>query len=329
MMKRYITAGFAVCVVGYATGASAMDPTAVVRQPQGKVFVSQGSAMTLAQEGMPLYAGNRVITVSGSHAEVAYTDGCVVTLPANRLLAVKGSDQCRLGQAQVRATDSFQSTRIGQAPSSSPIADFKNPKGSVSANEIPVRGNMDARRDDQIVTGEDSGVKVAFRSCEVEVGPGEQVTVSALRERCNAGVVLASGGDLNDEVAILKKPQGAVMVNGGSARNDMGLTSSSQIITGSGGKVTVIFKGCTVAVGEKENVRVGDLVTKCPGGLWADAGIGGVGAAAGAGGVGAAAGGVGVGIGGVGGVIVGGALAVTLGTAIAQGNDNGPASPAR
>ena len=109
----------------------------------------------------------------------------------------------------------------------------------------------------------------------------------------------------------------------------MGLTSGSQIITGSGGKVTVIFKGCTVAVGEKENVRVGDLVTKCPGGLWADAGMGGVGAAAGAGGVGAAAGGVGVGIGGVGGVIVGGALAVTLGTAIAQGNDNGPASPAR
>ncbi|MFO1422314.1 MAG: hypothetical protein U1F70_01475 [Candidatus Competibacteraceae bacterium] len=101
---------------GKAAGAGAVEPTAVVRQLQGKVFVSQGSAMVLAQEGMPLYAGNRVITVSGGRTEVAYADGCVVALLENSLLAVKGSDQCRLGQFQVRATGGFQNARIGQAP---------------------------------------------------------------------------------------------------------------------------------------------------------------------------------------------------------------------
>jgi len=315
MMKRYITTSLAACLVGYAAGASAMDSTAVVRQSQGKVFVSQGSAMALAQEGMPLYAGNRVITVSGGRAEITYADGCVVALPENSLLAVKGSNQCRLGQAQVRATGGFQNARIGQAPSSSsPIADFKNPKGSVLANETPARNNMDARRDDQIVTGADSGVSVVFRSCEVEVGPGEQVTVDELRERCKAGVVLASGGDPNAEIAIIKNPQGVIMVNGGPARNEMGLKSGSQIMTGSGSKVTVIFKACEVAVGEKEKARVGDLVTKCTGGLWADAGAGG-------------AGGAGFGVGGVGGAIVGGSLLVTVGAAIAQGGNDGAGSP--
>jgi hypothetical protein len=245
-----------------------------------------------------------------------------VALPENSLLAMKGANQCRLGQAQVRATGGFQSARIGQAPSSNPIADLKDPKGSVLANETPAQNNMDARRDDQIATGADSRVRVVFRSCEVEVGPGEQVTVDELRERCKAGVVLTSGGDPNAEIAIIKNPQGAIMVNGGPARNNMGLKSGSQIVTGSGSsKVTLVFKACEVAVGEKEKARVGDLMDKCTGGLWADAGAGG------AGGAGGGAGGAGFGIGGAGGTLVGGALLGSVGAAIAQGNDDGEGSP--
>ena len=327
-MKRYIVTSLAACLVGYAAGASAMDLTAVVRQPQGKVFVSQGSAMALAQEGMPLYAGNRVITVSGGRAEVAYVDGCVVTLPENSLLAVKGSDQCRRGQAQIRATGGFQSARIGQAPPTSssetekPIADFKHPQGSVLVNEIPAQHNMDARRNDQIVTGEDSKVTVVFRGCEVEVGPGAQVTVGELRERCKEGVFLASGEDPDTEIAIIKQVQGGVMISQGAARNDMGVKSSNQIVTSSGSKVTVIFKACEVVVGEnvseKDELKVKDLVTKCKGGLWADAGAGGLGGGAGAG--------IGLGA-GVG--LIGGSLGVSVIGAIIVGNgkEAGAASP--
>lgn len=329
MKKRYVTATLAACLAGYAASASALDPSAVVRQPLGKVFVSQGGAMTTAQEGMPLYAGNRVIAVSGARAQIAYTDGCVVALPENSLLAVKGSNQCRLGQTQIRATGGFRNARIGQAGSLSSsgssdnaIADLKRLKGSVLLNEAPARNNMDARRDDQIVTDKESQVAVLFRGCEVEVGPQEQVTVDELRERCKAGVVLVSGGDANSEVAIVKRPQGSVMVDNAAARNDMGVKGSNRIITGAGSKVTVVFRACEVIVDEKEDVKVKELVTKCKGGFWADAGAGGAGGAGAVAGIGA---GTVVGTGavvGTGGLIVGGALGVSVIGAILNDPDS-------
>lgn len=330
MMKRYITTTLAVCLAGYATGASALDPSAVVRQPQGKVFISQGSAMTLAQEGMPLYAGNRVIAVSGGRVEIAYADGCVVALPENSLLAVKGSNQCRLGQAQIRATGGFRNARIGQAGSLSSsgssdnvIADLKRLQGSVLLNEAPARNNQDARRDDQIVTDKESQVAVLFRGCEVEVGPQEQVTVDELRERCKTGVVLASGGDPNSDAAIVKRPQGSVMVDNAAARNDMGVKGGNRIITGAGSKVTVVFKACEVIVDEKEDVKVKDLVDKCKGGFWADSGAGGAGGA----GAGSTVVGTGAVVGtgtvvGTGGLIVGGALGVSVIGAILNDPDS-------
>ncbi|MDS4058812.1 MAG: hypothetical protein RKP73_09585 [Candidatus Contendobacter sp.] len=298
----------------------------MLRQSQGKVFVSQGSAMTLAREGMPLYAGNRVITVSGGRAEVVYLEGCVVALPENSLLAVRGSDQCRLGQSQVRATGGFQSARIGQAPPASSggtdgaVADLKRLKGSVLLNEAPARNNQDAHRDDQVVTEKDSGVAVMFRACEVEMGPGEQATVNELRERCKSGVFLASGGDPNADIAIIKRPQGSVLIDSGAARNDMGVKASNRIITGSGSRVTVVFKACEVVVNEKEQVKVGELVTKCKGGLWTDAGAP----------VGASIAGADTGVGiGTGAIVVGIGLGGTLIGAIAadRGGNEPAASP--
>jgi hypothetical protein len=324
MMKRYVTTGLVVCLAGCAAGASAMEPAAVLRQSQGRVFVSQGSAMTLAQEGMPLYAGNRVIAVSGGRAEIAYAQGCVVTLPENSLLAVKGSEQCRLGQAQVRATGGFQNARIGQAPPAASggtdgaIADLRRLQGSVLLNEAPAWNNQNAGREDQVVTEKESKVVVMFRACEVDMGPGEQATVDQLRERCKSGVFLASGGDPNTEVAIIKRPQGSVLVDRGAARNDMGVKGGNRIITGTGSRVTVVFRGCEVVLDEKEKARVGDLVTKCKGGLWTDAGAPVGGGVAGAG--------TGIGI-GTGAIIIGGG-AVVIGVILAGRDDNDPpASP--
>ncbi|MDG4550517.1 MAG: hypothetical protein P9F19_14320 [Candidatus Contendobacter sp.] len=323
-MLASLVAGLA----GYAADTSAMESAAVLRQPQGRVFVSQGSAMTLAQEGMPLYAGNRVIAVSGGRAEIAYAEGCVVALPENSLLAVKGSEQCRLGQAQVRATGGFQNARIGQAPpapsggTDSAIADLKRLQGSVLLNEAPAWNNQNAHRDDQVVTEKQSKVAVMFRACEVDMGPGEQATVNELRERCKSGVFLASGEDPNAEIAIIKRPQGSVLVDKGAARTDMGVKSGNRIITGTGSRVTVVFKGCEVILDESEKAKVGELVTKCKGGLWTDAG-----APVGAGIAGAGAG-AGIGI-GTGAIVVGGGLgAILIGAIVAdRGGNEPPASP--
>ncbi|MDG4597923.1 MAG: hypothetical protein P9F75_19925 [Candidatus Contendobacter sp.] len=310
------------CLAGYAVGASAMEPAAMLRQPQGRVFVGQGSAMTPAQDGMPLYTGNRVIAVSGGRAEIAYAEGCVVALPENSLLAVKGADQCRLGQTQIRATGGFQSARIGQAPPAADgvIADLKRLQGSVLLNEAPAWNNQNAHRDDQVVTEKQSKVAVMFRACEVDMGSGEQATVSELRERCKSGVFLASGEDPNAEIAIIKRPQGSVLIDRGAARTDMGVKAGNRIITGTGSRVTVVFKGCEVILDENEKDRIGNLVTKCKGGLWTDAG-----APVGAGIAGA---GAGVGI-GTGAIVIGGGLGVVLIGAIVadRGGNEPPASP--
>jgi len=108
-------AGLALALVGYAAAASAAEPSAMLRQMQGRVFVSQATTMGLARDGMPLYVGNRVVAVAGGGAQVVYANGCTVAIPANSVLAIGGADQCRAGQALVRSTAGFQSKAIGQA----------------------------------------------------------------------------------------------------------------------------------------------------------------------------------------------------------------------
>ena len=181
MKKRYLTTSLVACLVGYAAGASAMDPVAVLRQPQGKVFISQGSAMATAQEGMPLYAGNRVITVSGGRAEVAYADGCIVALPENSLLAVKGVDQCRLGQAQVRATGGFQNARIGQAgplASNEATAEIRQMKGSGGVGQSKAAPGMRLFKGNKVAAGSDSQVVIRYSNgCEVTVQANQSLVI--------------------------------------------------------------------------------------------------------------------------------------------------------
>ncbi|MCB1823059.1 MAG: hypothetical protein KDJ54_00080 [Candidatus Competibacteraceae bacterium] len=115
MKIRAVTASLALVLAGYAAGASALEPSAMLRQPQGRVFVGQAKTMEPARDGMALYAGNRVMTVAGSQAEVVYAGDCTVVLPESSLLVVGEPEQCRKGLAQIRAIDGFQDTRIGQA----------------------------------------------------------------------------------------------------------------------------------------------------------------------------------------------------------------------
>ena len=107
--------GLTIALAGYAAGASAADPSAVLQQPKGQVFVGQAATMTPAQHNMPLYPGNRVVVAAGGRVTVVYTDGCTVTLPEKSLLAVGGPSQCKNGRAVAHTTGSFQNARIGQA----------------------------------------------------------------------------------------------------------------------------------------------------------------------------------------------------------------------
>ncbi|MGB5063628.1 MAG: hypothetical protein WBQ37_07685, partial [Candidatus Competibacter sp.] len=291
-----MTASLALALAGYAAGASALEPSAVLRQMQGRVFADQATTVGLARDGLPLYAGNRVVAVAGGRAEVVYPDGCTVAVPENSLLAVGTPEQCRQGQARVRTIDGFQDTRIGQAgplpaSGSSPVqasaagggsrwdARLEQPKGSTFVEErgvrAPAKQNMGVENDTRLITEKDSEVTVVFKGCEVEVGPGERVKVEELRTRCNEGVLdgAKTGKDL---VAGLKQPKGDVFVGEGSGRAQVRsrrpVVGDDLIVTGAGSRVIVVFDGCQTRVGEDEKVLVKDLSSLCVAGLWAGTG---------------------------------------------------------
>ncbi|WP_295455964.1 hypothetical protein [uncultured Thiodictyon sp.] len=114
MKTRYTSVGLALTLAGYAVTASAVEPSATLKQLNGRVFVAQAAATGLARNTMPLYAGNRVMAVTGGAAQVVYPDGCTVALPENSMLVIGAADQCRTGQALVRTTAGFQDKAVGQ-----------------------------------------------------------------------------------------------------------------------------------------------------------------------------------------------------------------------
>ncbi|MEH6873410.1 MAG: hypothetical protein V7849_03225 [Candidatus Competibacter sp.] len=210
MNVRYATASLVLLLAGYAANAGAVEPSALLRQPQGRVFVGQTTAMQPARPGMPLYAGDRVVAVSGGRAEVVYPDGCAIEVPGGSLLAVRGPEQCRTGQARIRAVEGFQNPRIGQAGplpgrggggglgSAGPAPDqggtgsgdlkavLKQPRGNVSIGQgggtIPAKPDMTVFSDNRIIVrGADSRVTLVFGDrCSVTLEGEQNVLIDEL-----------------------------------------------------------------------------------------------------------------------------------------------------
>lgn len=332
MNKTCLRVGLAALLGSATLVAWSADPAAVLRNPQGKVFVGQGNAMGLARDGMEIFPGARIVVASGQ-AEVVYPDGCVVALKDHNLLSVKGANQCRTGQAQVRATNTFQNQRIGQGGSLSAssvssvdgaVANLLRPLNDVSVtrdgSEMRGRVNMSLLREDEVITGDNSKATVNFLGCVLNLSAGDQGTAGELRDnRCTNGVVQTSGGESGRQIAILKRAQGDVRVNGLPARNNMSLSVQNQLVVGPGASATVEYEGCEVDVNENEKDKVKDLVTRCKGGFWAFAGGGAAAVAGGAIAGGALAGGL---------IPIGAALGATLiGAAISDDNEDTVTSP--
>ncbi|MDS4021023.1 MAG: hypothetical protein RKR03_11055 [Candidatus Competibacter sp.] len=195
MNARYATTSLALVLAGYAAGAGAVEPSALLRQPQGRVFVGQTTAMQPARPEMPLYAGDRVVAVSGGRAEVVYPDGCAVAVPEGSLLAVKGPEQCRTGQARIRAVEGFQNPRIGQAgplpgqggtSGDGPKAVLKQLRGNVAVGQtrgtMPAEPDMTVFADNRIIVkGADSRVTLVFDDrCSVTLEGEQNVLIEEL-----------------------------------------------------------------------------------------------------------------------------------------------------
>ena len=220
MNKGCLKSGLTVLLGGMTLMAWAADPVAVLQQPQGKVFVSQGKVMAPVQQSLPLYAGNRVIVASGGRAEIAYPDGCVVALPENSLLAVKGADQCRLSQAQVRATGGFQNARIGQAgpiASNEATAEIRQLEGSGVVGQSKAAPGMPLFKGNKVTAGSDSQVVIRYSNgCEATIEANQSLEIGD-PPICEAAGALAGGG-----AGVGMAGTGTLIVGGAFAASTLG-----------------------------------------------------------------------------------------------------------
>ena len=103
MRGRLAYIGFTLTLLGCAAVAGGATPSAKLQLPERKVFVGAGSGMVRARDGMPLYAGNRVITAAGAKAEIVYSDSCILHLSEDRRLDIASADQCRTRLTRIQA----------------------------------------------------------------------------------------------------------------------------------------------------------------------------------------------------------------------------------
>ena len=298
MKMQYAMTGLTIALAGYAAGASAADPSAVLQQPKGQVFIGQTAAMTLARHDMPLYPGNRVVVAAGGEATVVYIDGCTVTLSEKSLLAVGGPSQCKNGQAVAHTTSGFQNAKIGQAgpmTAKNSVATIEQVEGIGKVGRADAVSGMSLYKGNKVTAyGKDSRVVIRYADgCQVVIKSGKSLMIDS-QPVCTPGLVVGGGG--------------VVVGTGGAA----GVASATGSVAGS----TTAGAGSTggiVAGGAKAGVvATGSTIT-------------------GAGGTGGAAGGAAAGAGAsTGAIVVAGLAGVSVVAAIFDGNnnnDNTSASP--
>lgn len=198
MNKGCLKSGLGALLSGVALMALAADPVALLQQPQGKVFISQGKAMVPAQPGVAVYPGNRVVTAAGGGVSVMYADGCKVVLPENSLLVLGGPKQCKAGLAQVRTIDSFQNARIGQGGPVSDekkvanIGDVKGAGGSVG--QTPVSPGMPLYKGNRVTAQANSTIVIKYANgCEATVEANQSLEIGD-PPVCEAALALGGAG---------------------------------------------------------------------------------------------------------------------------------------
>lgn len=118
-MKKITGIAAAITLVGTMGAAHAAEPlqVAALTAVDGKVLIHKGKDYTIAKAGSPLVEGDRVITLKGSKADVAFTEGCVTNLKENAVLAIGGVDVCATGPLSANPEPAKYAAAIG-APGS-------------------------------------------------------------------------------------------------------------------------------------------------------------------------------------------------------------------
>ena len=86
------------CALAAVIAFQAVAHAATVRAVQGQVLVNAGQGYRLVDGATQLEAGGTVVANPGSLAEVAYADGCTVTVQPGSVYLVAASPPCQRGE---------------------------------------------------------------------------------------------------------------------------------------------------------------------------------------------------------------------------------------
>lgn len=88
-------AAIAIGLTCFAGQASAMNGAfAQVTSTQGSVAVDQNGKIAPASSSTTLSAGDRVVSMAGSSAQIKFSDGCVIDVRANAMATVGSTSPC-------------------------------------------------------------------------------------------------------------------------------------------------------------------------------------------------------------------------------------------
>jgi hypothetical protein len=88
-------AAIAIGLTCFAGQASAMNGAfAQVSSVQGSVAVNQGGVYAPVNASTTLNAGDRIVSMDGSAAQIKYADGCVVNVKADSMATVGATSPC-------------------------------------------------------------------------------------------------------------------------------------------------------------------------------------------------------------------------------------------
>lgn len=93
--------------VGASSMASAQEgqpKVATLEKAEGTIMVDKGKGYASTKINTPLNEGDRVITLANSTAEIAFDDGCKLTLKPNNLLKIERAFGCKATIAAVGST---------------------------------------------------------------------------------------------------------------------------------------------------------------------------------------------------------------------------------
>jgi len=110
--------GLCACVlasaaIAFGTMARAETLAGSLKETQGKVLVNAGNGYELAQPGMLLKLGNRVLTLQGGSAVVVQVGGCVTRLAENTAFTLQEPSLCNGGVNTLRQIGPYYAQAIG------------------------------------------------------------------------------------------------------------------------------------------------------------------------------------------------------------------------